>query len=858
MYKNEEKLIQALLPKIAEYFTEHEYLKKEDLSDFLDFIDLNIWDSESEKEILWNALMKGLESEKNLQRVMVVKNLTHFIHSHDKELFQPEKTLEKNVRNYMNFQPYYSNNISFDSQQDESLYELYKLLSLLQYSNSKIITLYDLNQHLHNNTFIKLDKETLSSLLNEFSKDKVTELLPNLYFNLMDEFSKRFILKRNEINEKVYIYNENDLEEAEHPDYNYISNYIDILNKHRDSLIIILQTIETINKTNDKSKEEIDYYNKYLISLLNAIQVYLNEIEAVYWQQKQKFDYFNDKVKQDVKYLLEEKELLEDRIQNNLNSSRMYHHDNLHVLNEEIVSLKEQNVQLTQEIDKLRKDLLHKGEELITSNNNLIFSQNKVNELEGKVNTVTKEKDILNKNYTELLQKLNNKILNENNNNKHTQNANINSQQEIQSKTEQMSQQLHLEPEQKNLINKYHSELISYIIEKDKYCCTLEQEMTTMKNHYNILENTKQSLENKITELTIQNSSLKQQFNEQEILIDNYKKDIEVYKNNKGKLLSSLLGNEFDESEKEDSSKHIYKEVKAISLYIEGKAQKHNLSNSTTTPSSPNDGCKYDFDFLSIKMNEEIIKELDDDYYNTTSSLIFSEKIKYIDENKKSFECILLITQSYMYIFNINTLDKCDSHSLTNLTTINASTKNNYITLHFDDGDIMIIEIFRVLEFINFFKILNVQEKSNNYSINVNEFYNNFEGLQNKKNYTICPFYGRTKLTGYLLQKAGTFLTTTYEGRFVVLCDIGLIIMDEPNGKPLDIINPLFCESRSYIDERDYKHCFELFIGKKKYVFKTESEHIRRKWINALECWILETYSMFNSLMKPVKIDNHI
>ena len=51
MYKNEEKLIQALLPKIAEYFTEHEYLKKEDLSDFLDFIDLNIWDSESEKEI---------------------------------------------------------------------------------------------------------------------------------------------------------------------------------------------------------------------------------------------------------------------------------------------------------------------------------------------------------------------------------------------------------------------------------------------------------------------------------------------------------------------------------------------------------------------------------------------------------------------------------------------------------------------------------------------------------------------------------------------------------------------------------------------------------------------------------------
>jgi hypothetical protein len=251
-------------------------------------------------------------------------------------------------------------------------------------------------------------------------------------------------------------------------------------------------------------------------------------------------------------------------------------------------------------------------------------------------------------------------------------------------------------------------------------------------------------------------------------------------------------------------------------------------------------------------MNEEIIKELDDDYYNTTSSLIFSEKIKYIDENKKSFECILLITQSYMYIFNINTLDKCDSHSLTNLININASTKNNYITLHFDDGDIIIIEIFRVLEFINFFKILNARQKSNICSINVNEFNNNFEGLQHKKNYTICPFYGKTKLTGYLLKKSGNFLSTGYIEKFEVLCDIGLIIMDEPNGKPVDIVNPLFCESRVYVDEKDDKHCFELCIGKKKYVFKTGSEHVRRKWTEAIEGWILETYSMFNSLMRSV------
>ena len=131
----ESKLIKSLIPKITEYFEKNQYLQKSKLTEFLDFIDLNIWNNESEKEILWTALTQDVKSEKELQRIILIKNLTNFIHSHDKEIFQPEKSLEHSVKSYItsNYHPYFSND-AINEIDNEVLFDLYKLLCLIPLS----------------------------------------------------------------------------------------------------------------------------------------------------------------------------------------------------------------------------------------------------------------------------------------------------------------------------------------------------------------------------------------------------------------------------------------------------------------------------------------------------------------------------------------------------------------------------------------------------------------------------------------------------------------------------------------------------------------------------------------------------
>ena len=41
--------------------------------------------------------------------------------------------------------------------------------------------------------------------------------------------------------------------------------------------------------------------------------------------------------------------------------------------------------------------------------------------------------------------------------------------------------------------------------------------------------------------------------------------------------------------------------------------------------------------------------------------------------------------------------------------------------------------------------------------------------------------------------------------------------MDEPQGKPIEIINPLLAEIHLYNDKKEL--CFELVIGKTKHIF---------------------------------------
>ena len=140
---------------------------------------------------------------------------------------------------------------------------------------------------------------------------------------------------------------------------------------------------------------------------------------------------------------------------------------------------------------------------------------------------------------------------------------------------------------------------------------------------------------------------------------------------------------------------------------------------------------KLNFDFQGLKKEEIIIRNLEDEYYNPNDGFVFSEMIKYIDPENDETDCILFITQTFLYLLNKNTFKKCFSISIILLKIINASTDNNIISLIFDTGEILIFEIFRVFEFINFFKTMNAIERGNNYAINVNG--NNNKNYDKKK-----------------------------------------------------------------------------------------------------------------------------
>ncbi len=65
--------------------------------------------------------------------------------------------------------------------------------------------------------------------------------------------------------------------------------------------------------------------------------------------------------------------------------------------------------------------------------------------------------------------------------------------------------------------------------------------------------------------------------------------------------------------------------------------------------------------------------------------------------------------------------------------------------------------------------------------------------------------------------------------------------MDEPQGKPLEIINPLLAEIHEFNERNEFG--FELNIGKIKHTFISSNITLRQRWRDELEKWILTTYN---------------
>ena len=240
------------------------------------------------------------------------------------------------------------------------------------------------------------------------------------------------------------------------------------------------------------------------------------------------------------------------------------------------------------------------------------------------------------------------------------------------------------------------------------------------------------------------------------------------------------------------------------------------------------------YDFLCLRYEKTIIDSLKDSHYDTFT--VFSESINYVlDQNKKVIqECILFITMEYFYLYNTN-YKCCFACPLIELVFVSFSNNNNYLSFIFQRSENVIFETFRILELVNFMRLLKAKRKTLNFAIESESYVFN-EQKGNKKNYIENLYFGKGSFSGSFKKEVTSMkgLYNHYEDRFGVLCDVGLIIFESPNGKPKEIINLLFADVGFIIGE---KTKLDIKVREKIHRFWFKTEWIRNEWKKKIDFW---------------------
>ena len=798
--KNKKILLESKMQRINEFFDKYQYLEKQKLSEFFSYIELPfITQKEKDLEKLWFQLSKNSSKDK-ITKDILVQNLSEYINSNENDTIKPEESLKNSVFEFI------SNpkklNINIDPDNDDH-FELYRLLASLQYIKDNMVQINFLEKQLNNLKFINLNKESMELIIGDLVKEKINYLKKEQIMIILEEMGKKFgnILEEKSNTKKVFT--EEELIHAELNEFDDIDSIIKILFNNLNSINFIhTKYCECIQ---NKDTKNLDDLNRYYKIFINNQKLFLYEINRIYNFQKQKFNFYECHIENKNILYKQKISQLNEEIKRQKEIEEMANFDNLKALNEEIIKEKNKYQNLESEIKLIKIDNQKKVEEQILSENKIMSLEKNIQEKQNKINSLKKENELMSEKYKEVLDTLNNQLYYEKEKERHN---------------DEIYKNMNLNEKQKLLLNKKKEDLIAYIVEKDNYCLTLEnknknllEKISQLEKNADDMDKDFYELKSKVLTLENKNSNLKKENEDFQKLVDEYQNKNAVY-------LSNLL--EENDNNENNEKKFNYIEVKNIQFNY--KKIKNDIN-------------KRNYDFLCLKLNAQILENLKDKYFNANSNLFFSELINYLDEDKQTTECALFITSEYLYFFNSITFSMGFSIQIDELKTVFISPLNNYVSMTFYEGETINFELFRILDLMNFIKSLNALHKTKiPIEININDYNNQFV-CNHLNNFTICAYHGRAIFSGYVNKRVEGFLKSGFEKRFASLTEIGLVVMNEPNGKPLNIINLLFAKMNIY-NGGDGDYCFCINIGSIKHTFSVESDFIRKKWIEEINKWI--------------------
>ena len=240
------------------------------------------------------------------------------------------------------------------------------------------------------------------------------------------------------------------------------------------------------------------------------------------------------------------------------------------------------------------------------------------------------------------------------------------------------------------------------------------------------------------------------------------------------------------------------------------------------------------YDYLCLRLEKKIIDGLKDSHFD--GKTVFTESIKYIidDEKHVSSDCILYITMEYFYLYNYN-YKQCFSSPLAELNLLSISKTSNYVSLFFKRSEGVIFETFRILELINFMKLVKKQ-KSLVFQISIEPYIYIQPNETTNNNFIENGYYGKAAFSGSFTKQVDRIFMLKNEERFAVLCEIGLIILESPNGKPKKIINLLFADI-SRFNTREGNNGLAINVAGNVHKFIFENDKIRNEWESKINAW---------------------